>query len=104
MSEQPSLNDKDPEPFVITSISLLSEGKFLVELVEKSRLSPKGRREKWAARDSYYPSLDSDESVPTFLMGRSMIPITIQISAAEFARLQLHVGQEVLMCIVPVGA
>jgi hypothetical protein len=94
----------EDEPYVITMISLVSEDRYLIELVERHRLMPKGRKKKWAARDSYFPGFDADENVPQFLFGRSMIPITIQITAAEFNRLQLRIGQEVTLQVVPVGA
>jgi hypothetical protein len=96
--------DMENEPYVITSISLVAQDKFLLELVEKSRLAPKGRREKWAERDSFYPGVDADDHVPSFLFGRSLVPITLQISAAEFNRLQLRIGQEVALNVVPIGA
>ena len=93
----------EDEPFVITTISLVGEDRYLVELVEKKRLKTKSRSEKWAARDSFCPGVDDDDNIPPFLLGRSMIPITLQISAAEFNRLQLRIGQEVSLQVVPVG-
>lgn len=91
----------DSEPYVITSISLATENRYLIEFIEKKRLRPKSRSERWAARDSLW---DEDMHVPPFLFGRSMIPITLTISAAEFNRLQLKIGQEVSLQIVPVEA
>jgi len=92
------------DPYVIVSISLAGENRFLLELVEKGRFKPKSRSERWAARDSNFSGLGEDESVPSFLFGRSLIPITLQVTADEFNRLQLRVGQEVALKVVPVGA
>ncbi len=90
------------EPYVIVSISLASENRYLVELMEKRRLKPKTRSEKWAARDSFF-GLDDDEHLPPYLFARSMVPIIIAVTATEFNRLQLRVGMEVRLDVVPLG-
>lgn len=95
--------EMESEVYVITTISLVSEERYLIELIEKHRLVPKGRREKWEQRDAYFSGVDDDDQVPSFLVGRAMIPLTVQVSAAEFTRLGLRIGQEVLLKVVPTG-
>ncbi len=91
------------ETFVILSIALVNEDRFLLELVEKRLILPRKREDRWRERDSIFPGTGTDENVSPYAFGRNMVPIVVPLSLAEFNALQPRVGQEISLRIDPVG-
>lgn len=88
------------EAFVVLSISLNRENGYLLELVPKSLLRKRTRKERWEEHDEYY---GNDEAYSPFMIRGGIAPICIPLSSVEFGELNPHVGMEVRLRVTPIG-
>ncbi len=86
--------------FVVVAISLLQDGEYLVELVPEERLRRKPLKERWELHDNFYGDPDA---LPSFLSRKLLPPLSVPLSASEFSKLNLHVGEQVRLAIEPIG-
>lgn len=87
--------------FVVIAISLMQNNGYLVELVQEKRLQKKSLKERWESHDNYYG--DPDDLPSPFMSKMFLPPLNVPLTADEFARLNLRVGQLVRLAILPVG-
>ncbi len=92
--------ERDARTFVVLSISLVKPDEYLLELVQKSLLAKKTRRERWRAHDEY---CGESEEIGSPFLSRIPAPVFVPMCTSEFGDLDPHVGMEVKLQITPVG-
>jgi hypothetical protein len=100
MGQVPQKGDES-DVFVITSISMMKDDEYFLELVQEKRLRKKSRKEIWEQRDNLYG--DADDFSSPFFLGRFIPPLVLPLCANEFMKLNPRVGQVVKLQLTPVG-